>query len=194
MLFSAVELGVIDLLAHAGPPPSADASAPTGAAGGSSRGLTGAEVHRGIRMMADRSPSEQASLLPGGEQRGDVPIQAVESLPEDVKIDAVARLLDACVALGLLSAEDGFVDGIADEADKARARGGKDEESLRQRRWQRRYSLTTVSRQYLTGDSPTSLSGELRCLDISAPCLHGTFRIFTYMVYFLAKGSGQYHQ
>ena len=180
VLFSAVELGIIDLLAQAG--------------GGPSGGLTGEQVAQGIQLMGGSSSGSRAE---GGGVGTPAPAPATEPLSN---VDSVSRLLDACVAVGLVAVVAPVADGLGDDRvgvpspqrdggagvggdtdqrDGAsavatplngRSRGGGNEiggigastlapEPMTLQRRPRRYRLTPVSERYLTSGSTSSLAG-----------------------------------
>ena len=181
VLFSAVELGIIDLLAQAG--------------GGRSGGLTGEQVAQGIQLMGGSSSGGRA-------EGGGVGTPALAPATEpSSNVESVGRLLDACVAVGLVAVVALFADGLGedgvgvpfpqrdggggvggkiDQQDGAsgtaaslndRSRGGGNEIGVigasplapepmtLQPRRPRRYRLTPVSERYLTSVSKSSLAG-----------------------------------
>lgn len=174
VLFSAVELGIIDLLAQAG--------------GGPSGGLTGEQVAEAMRLM-----------------RGSVTATTGGSEPLSNE-DSVCRLLDACVAVGLVAVVPpganvwgggtgapppllgGGDGGTAVETDGRDGGSGATQvppkgsssgsgsaargvagafplvpEPIVQHR-PRRYRLAPVSEQYLTSSSTASLAGASVCV------------------------------
>ena len=200
VLFSAVELGIIDLLAQESKHycPNSPTTGSSNTARGLRRGLTGVQVAEGIRMMTPLGGDEHhqpsssypaaarmmtlgsdpAAASPGGGGHRDTESSSPgansageESVEPDAKVDAVVRLLDACVAVGLLvavKADDG--DAPAGEGEQGSASNPSSAGMTSPHLNQRRYTLTEVSEQYLTSASPTSLSGALES-DGDIPCL-----------------------
>ena len=183
VLFSAVELGIIDLLAQAG--------------GGPSGGLTGEQVAQGIQLMGGSSSSSGGRAEGGGVV---APTPAPATAEPLSNVDSVRRLLDACVAVGIVAVvapvaadsgdggagvpsphrdEGDGVGGKTDQRDGAsatatplngRSHGGGNEiggigastlapEPMTLQRRPRRYRLTPVSERYLTSGSTSSLAG-----------------------------------
>ena len=177
VLFSAVELGIIDLLAQESKHYCPNLPTSSSTVRGLRRGLTGVQVAEGIRMMTPlgsdepQQSSDPAAASPGGggHRDSEASFPGAVSAGEDsvalnAKTDAVVRLLDACVAVGLLVSVE------ADEGDTPVRDGELGCSALTPSSAgmpspphddQRRYSLTEVSERYLTSASPTSLSGTL---------------------------------
>ena len=180
VLFSAVELGIIDLLAQAG--------------GGPNGGLTGEQVAQGIQLMGGSSGSSSS----GGGVVAPTPAPATAEPLSNV--DSVRRLLDACVAVGIVAvvapvaadSGDGGAGVPSPHRDEGDGVGGKTDQRdgasgtaaplngsshgggngtgsagasplapkpMALQRRPRRYCLTPVSERYLTSGSVSSLAG-----------------------------------